>query len=239
VADPAYRYSIRLADQPADAAGRRWFLKELVDASDGGPDLRAELLARALFASGGIVLRPTLGLAAEVATLTGPILGMTEDGLAPLLVDQAGAGVELDLATLGAALGDGEHAVVLRASPVLAPRAFTTPPVSVRDPQGGVVETIEPQAIVYQTLVGYGVLALIDGTTPASTEAVVAIATKAAGSWTALVEAGQAPRLRARVEDLADVSTLGRQDGYLLAWDEGTEQHVYVDPATIGVGSGS
>ena len=239
MADPSYRYSVRLADQPADSAGRRWFLKELVDASDGGPDLRAELLARALFQTGGIVLRPTLGLVGSIATITGPVLGITEDGLAPLLVDQAAAGVDLDLDALGSTFADGTHAIVLRATPVLEAQAFTTPAVSVRDPQGSVVSTIEGESVSYQTLVAYGELDLIEGTTPAATELVIATVSKAGASWTTLAEAGVAPRLRARVEDLADVSTLGRADGYLLAWDEGTEQHIYVPNPSPPAGSGS
>lgn len=237
----AYPFATRLADQPADSSGRRWFLKELSDAAAGGADQRAELLARALVQTGGIVLRPTLGLVDETATLTGPILGITEDGLAPLLVDPTGDGVELDLATLGAAFADGTHAIVLRPTPVLVAQPFTTPEVSTRDPQGNIVATIPSEAVVYQLTERLGALALIEGVSIETTEVLVATVAKAGSAWSSLAPAGSPPRLRARVEDLADVSTLGRADGYLLAWDEGTEQHIYVPPggSTPGSGSGS
>lgn len=238
MSNPAYRFSIPLATQPADGAGRRWFVKEAIDAADGGPDLRAELLARALLSSGGVAIRPaSLDLAGAIATVTGPVLAISSDGLAPVVLDLEGAGVALDLDAAGGALGDGVHAIVLRATPVTTSVGFTTPEIAVRDPQGNIVETTDPAGVTYALFERFGVLAIIDGETPAPDEVVVARVTKTGSAWSALEDAGPPPRLRARLEDLEDVDTTARADGFLLAWDEGTGTHVYVDPDTVGAGS--
>jgi hypothetical protein len=237
MASPGYRFSRRLEDQPADSAGRRWYLKEAADAAVGGPDLRAELLARALFTTGGVVIRPTLGLAGSIATITGPALGVTLDGLAPLLADPDEAGVDLDLDDVGSGFADGDHRIVLTPTPVVTPRAFTTPAVSVRDPQGNVVQTVEPETIVYELVERLGAIELLEGDTPEDDEVLLALVTKTASVWSDLEPAGAPPRLRARLEDVFDVDVAGRQDGYVLAWDEGVERHVYRDPATLGSGS--
>lgn len=236
---PSYRFSTRVEDQPTDAAGRRWITRQLVDAAVGGADGRAELLAYALFSSGGIVVRPSLSLADPTATITGPVLGITEDGLAPLLVDAGGAGVDLDLATLGSGFADGTHAVILKATPVTEASPLTTPEVPVRDSAGNVVESTPSESVTYQLRTSLGVLTLKEGTSVAIDEVLVATVDLAAGSWTNLTAAGDPPTLRARLEDLADVDTTFRLDGYLLAWDANLEKHVYVAPASTGGGSGS
>jgi hypothetical protein len=235
---PSYRYSTRVEDQPVDAAGRRWITRQLVDAAVGAADGRAELLAFALFSSGGIVLRPTLSLTDPDATLTGPILGITSDGLAPLLVDAGGAGVTLALDELGTGFADGTHAIILKGVAVTTSSAFTSPDVPVRDSAGNVVETTAGESLTYQLRTAFGELQLKEGTTIADDEVLVATVTLSGGVWSALTEAGAAPTLRARLEDVADVDTTGRLDGYLLSWDASLEKHVYVAPPP-GTGSGS
>ena len=221
MASPAYRFSRRLADQPADSAGRRWFVKEAADAAAGGGDLRAELLARALFASGGVVVRPTLDLTGSTATITGPALGITFDGLAPLLADPGGAGVELDLDTLGNAYADGTHRIVLWPDLVTTERTFTTPEVGVRDPQGNVVETVQPEPVTYDLVERLGGIRLREGTTVASGEVLLATVEKAGGTWSNLEPAGGPPSLRSQLDpdDPGDVGYLASGSGTTQALD--------------------
>lgn len=209
---PAYRYTADLANQPADAAGRRWYVKEWHDAVAQALDLRAELLQQALVRSGGLVVAPTLALDAGVATITGPAVGLTLDGLAPVAADRAGAGVALDLATLGAAFADGTHAIVLRATAQASSVAFTTPEVVTRDPQGNITGQTEAQAVVYAPRTILGALALIEGTTLDGGDVLVATVDLASSVWSNLTAAGTPPILRAADADVQtydDTMTVG------------------------------
>lgn len=237
---PEYPYAARLADQAADSAGRRWYVKEWHDAVAAAVDLRAELLARALCATGGVAVPPdSVDLTSDVLTVTGPVVGITPDGLAPLLIDQAGAGVTLDLAAAGPLHADGTHGVVIRATPVTTSVPFTTPSVLQRDPQGNVVAEAPGESITYTPRQALGVLALITGTIPAGDEVLLLTVDVTAGTWSNAVEAWEPPRVRARLADLLDVNDAARADGYVLAWDDATSQHVYVPPGGGAPGSGS
>lgn len=195
--DPTHPYSTRLGDQPADPAGRRWRVAAFQDAVNRAVDLRVELLARALFAAGGVAVpADDLNLAGSILTVTGPVIGITEDGTTPCIVDAPGAGVDLDLDTDGSGYGDGTHAVVVRAEAVTVPVPFATPVVPDRDPQGNIVDSIPRNNVTYNVVQTLGVLHVIDGTTPGDDEFVIATVDKTGSAWSAPTPAGSLPTLR-------------------------------------------
>jgi hypothetical protein len=207
MATPTYRYTANLADQPVDAAGRRWYVKEWHDAVARALDLRAELLAQALVRTGGLITTPGLNLASNTATITGPVVGLTLDGLAPVVADQAGAGVALALATLGSGFSDGTHSIVLRATATTGSTAFSTPEVVARDAQGNVIGQTTSEAVTYSPRTALGVLTLVSGTTLASGDVLVATVSKSGSTWSALTAAGTPPILRAPDLRIRDIST--------------------------------
>jgi hypothetical protein len=207
MATPTYRYTANLADQPVDAAGRRWYVKEWHDAVARALDLRAELLAQALVRTGGLITDPTLDLSGSTATITGPVVGLTLDGLAPVVADQAGAGVALALATLGSGFADGTHSIVLRATATTEAEAFTTPEVVARDAQGNVIGQTTSETVTYSPRTALGVLVLIEGTTLADGDVLVATVVLTTGTWSALTAAGTPPILRAQDLNIRDVDT--------------------------------
>jgi hypothetical protein len=203
-----YRYSSSLASQPGDPAGRRWFVKEYLDETVEALDLRAELLARAAYASGGVAVGPSsVSLDAATATIEGPIVAITEDGFAPLIADPSGAGVELDLADLGDALGDGTHAIVIRAVPVTTTIPFTTPEVPLRDQQGRIVETTAGASVSYTVRRSLGILTLIDGVEPDGAEAIVATVEKSGSAWSNLAAAASPPLARSSLAAIVELDS--------------------------------
>ena len=215
-----YTYAAPLMDQPADSAGRRWYVAQWHDAVAQALDARAELLSRGLVRWGGITRPPlTYDLTAGVVTLTGELVGITGDGAAPLHLP--GGTHVLDLGAAGSGLPDGTHTVVLAAVPVTTSVAFDTPEVPLRDAQGVIVEQVEGQSITYQPRARLGALDVVEGQVgSAGSYAVVAYVTLSGGTWSGLTPAHVRPAYHAddaRPLDVAgSLSITNRHNGALL-----------------------
>jgi hypothetical protein len=124
--EPTYTPYTPVATVPTDAQGNRWVNPWHTDDNLTYVQGMLERLARALFATGGVVLPGTVALSGTTLTVTGPRLGVSADCKLVLLVDPSGGGVSLDV--LAGSPPSGKHTVCVRAVPAAtAAHSFTSP----------------------------------------------------------------------------------------------------------------
>ena len=196
--DPTYKWFTAYAGLTADSNGLIWFSASVFDEIFAALEKRTELTAQALFSAGGVITPGSTSLASGVVTVTGPRYGITMDGLAPLLVDPLGAGLDIDLTVDGAAFADGTHLIVMVATAQTAATNFDTPARAVLDSSdGSYVSTASSENIDHNVTQYLGALALRESTTtPASNEVPVATVDLATGTWSNLAQVDTKPILR-------------------------------------------